>query len=657
MTKHAQHKTKKRHPIISLLLIAIGVPLFAVVFVIMTMDVNSYRADLEQAFHEQTGRHVKLAGPIAWSASLSHGLSLSVKDVSISNPSWASRPDMARVGQANLHLDLMALLRKQVNIIAFELSKTDVQLETSPSGAVNWDFAPVSADKAQTADKKEAEKKEAKASPIEINVSEVKVKDSRFGMKDKDGKLSLFEVPELTFSDSRKGMRVHFVGTVSGMPMEVDLSGGRMSQLSEAKWPFNMVVSLTGMKIEAKGSIQDKMKKAVIEHYMLTAGASVIEGEVTASLGGTRPSLRGSVKSKKLDPSDFELASAEEKPKAASSAKGGAGGGQPGGKDKIFSRDPIAFDGLKAVDANMDVAIDSLIIGLTHAESVKTKLVLDNGRLALSPMTAQVAGSPVTFDVKVDASTPTAVIAGSLKAPTLDMSQLFKMGGAEALMSGKSNVDIDLSTSGRSSYDFAAHSNGTINLLMEKGEVSGSALRALAGGLVSLFAPGASALSPGVNCMAARYVITNGLLDTKGLLIDTDATTVAGKGYVNLPDERIGMSLYTKPKGLGLTSLIPPMRVSGDLASPSYAVDAASAVQKITGLLKKDAQQDSGVPNLVTVPGKNTCAATLDNPNAPPPTKVEGPLVPSGVNNIGDAVKDTGKKLLEGIGGSGLFGK
>jgi len=643
-------RTKKSHPILSVLLIAFCLPVAGAGLFLYSFDLNSYRKAIEDSAHEQTGRKITLAGPITWTLSPSHGFGLSVSDVTIDNPPWASRRDMAHVGNAKLHLDLLGLTRKRLDIIALEIDKTDVQLETAPNGDTNWDFSKAAADAKtkQVADQAAGVQKTGPA--VSIHVRGIKITDSRFGLKDKSGKLSLIDVPELTFTGNHKGVRFHYKGSVAEAPVEIDLTGGLFELITQSDWPFNMRASYDKAKLDARGSFSNNMKKISLDEFQLVSGGTDFVGNLTVTTNGPRPSISGKVHSGHLNPDDLVLGKTDDGDNAKPAAKSAAAASKTDGK--IFTNDPLPFDVLKTVDAHLDLAIDELTVSLTTAQQVKARLDLENGRLALTPVTALIAGSKVASTLNIDASALPARVATTLTAPALDLSQLFKLGGMESAISGKTDVDIDLTTTGHSTHDFAAHANGKINLLMDTGTVSDSMLRDIAGGLVNLFAPGVGSLTnPGVNCLAARYVITNGIMETKGLLLDTDMTTIAGTGYANLPDERINMSLFTRPKGLGLSSMIPPMRIIGDLTKPAFTLDAAGAVQKLTGLLTKDTTFGDGVPNLVTTTGKNVCGATLDNPKAAAtsPTK---PLIPGDPANIKDTVKDVGGKLLKGLFGN-----
>lgn len=637
-------RKKKSHPILAVLALAVILPALALSAFFVKFDINSYREALAQVIHEQTGREINLDGEIAWNFSLHQGISLIIKDIVIKNPSWASRPDMARIGQAKLHLETMPLVEKKINITAIDLSKMDVQLETAKNGDVNWAFSPK-----KNEDAKDIKSPKPETSPqtrdIAIHVQGLSVAESRCGIKKADGSLSIYEVPELSLINSAKGLRAYYKGTIQGLTTEIDISGGNAEKVMKEKWPFSLIAMIDGKKIETQGSVREGFKKIVLDKLLLSANETHIAGNMTLSFAGTRPKLEGAVTGDYLDFDDlsFSIASTAQasSPTEEQTAK------QPSGK--IFSKEPLPLDALKAFDANLGLNVKTLALGLTTMQQVKTDLVLEGGRLTMAPITGSVAGGATTISIKVDASSPNVQMATMLKAPSLDLSQLFKLWGMESAISGKTAIDIDLTSTGQSTHELAAHTNGKINLLMDTGSVSSTKLGEIAGTLMQIFAPGVSALSnPGVNCLAARYIVTDGLVDTKGLIIDTEVTTISGKGYINLPDERIGMSLFTRPKGIGIGSMFPPMKISGALSSPSFDIDTASAAQKLAGLVTNNGTDAHGVPNLVEVPGKNACALAIDNPNLPKASS-SAPLLPSSVGGVTGKIQEIGEELIKGF--------
>src|ERR1700722_11907614 len=89
------------------ILIAIAV-IGAGVF-ISTFDANKYRVQVADTLTKKTGREVKLNGPLKLGLSL-RGMVLNIRDASIGNPSWASRPQMASIGRFKLAIAVMPLL-------------------------------------------------------------------------------------------------------------------------------------------------------------------------------------------------------------------------------------------------------------------------------------------------------------------------------------------------------------------------------------------------------------------------------------------------------------------------------------------------------------------------------------------------------------------
>lgn len=611
-----------------------------------TFDLDTYRTQIADSASQALGRKVALDGPLSFSLTFQRGLTLAAADVAVSNPAWASRPLMARIGKVFVHVDWMKLIDKKLDIIAFDLEKADILLETRADGANNWTFASA---KDKPASEAGAEVQAATGSPVSIGVREAAITDSRFGLLGKDGKLTIFDVPRLVFTENGKGIKASFKGSIGGVATTLELTGGKLAAISGENWPFELEAAYGPLSLAARGAIKDGVKTVVLDPVSVQSGGSSLGGALTVSLAGARPSIAGHLKGKTVDPSDFALGgSGAEAPQV----KGKAAGGDA----KLFSRDPLPFDGLRAVDLDLSLAIDELKAGVMPLRSVIVPVKLAAGRLNVAPFSTIIGGSKTTGRLGVDASQSNAQVSLALDAKDADMGQVLSLWGLEAVITGKADLDAKLNASGRSLHDLAATSNGTFDIDMDAGQVSTSAARSVASGVLDLFvAPGAGNLtSPGVNCVAGRYVITNGLVQTKGLLIDTEVTTISGQGTVNLPDEHINMNLYTRPKALGLTAALPPMKVYGDLTGPSFTLDTAAVAQKVVGLLTSSST-GSVVPTLVSVPkGQNACAVTLDNPAAARAAESQGDkktLLPS-TGSLQDKIKGVGGKLLRGLGSS-----
>ncbi|MCL2469862.1 MAG: AsmA family protein [Alphaproteobacteria bacterium] len=666
MAKSARRKKSFLGKIIFTLLLLIAIPVVALTAIIATFDVNSYRGEFERLAYEKTGRTIKMNGPISWGFSLQDGLVIQVEDIKVDNPSWASRKQMAQIGYARLHLNVMDLFRRKINIVAFELGDTDIQLENNRQGEANWDFFP------QDKKEKQPEKKSETQAPISINIDAVKITKSRFALRNEKGELSIFDVPVLTLKQTPKGMTLNYQGTLAGYDLDLDMKGARLEKLNDGNWPFTLQAKTSGLTVDSNGQLVDGVKKIRLDQIKITIGKSDLSGKMTIDTSGAVPLLVGTLSSERLDVKDFSALSKNE-PESK----------QPAASGPLFSREPMDFSALQAANARFDIDFKKLVSGGATIDQLKTKLALQGGRLTMIPITGIVAGSPFESAFTFDASSPSARTRVIMKADALDLGTFVKLGGMESFILGKTHMDLDLAATGRSTYDFASSANGRLSLVMDAGSFAQGSMIGVASNLLKIFAPGVGSLSNmALNCMAARFLVTNGLVETQGLLIDTPATTVAGAGTINLPNETINMFLRTGPKVQGIDQFLPPLAIGGSLTNPSFMLDMADTAKQVAGAvvqsslsqklgindtaqqalniaLQGPAGQTQGpvVPQLVTIAGKNTCEATLDAPKAlttpaKPPPAIEPTLIPP--ENIIEEAGQELKGVLQNKLGQGL---
>ncbi len=663
MKRHTQKKRfapkrKKNHFLLVAFFIVLGLPLLAGAFFVSTFNLDAHRERIAQALSKQTGRRIELRGPLSWRFSLDHGISVGAANVLIGNPAWASRPVMAQVGKARLHVNLRSLLGGRLDVESFEMARADILLETGADGKGNWVFAslPPGPPDEDIGFFKKKKKDKAAPIPMNLNVRRAEIADSRLGVRDAAGKLTIFDVPQLVFEETESGIKVSFRGEIASVPARIDLSGGGLQSMADASWPFGIEARFGAMEVKGNGRLNLRKSEALFDQASLQTGRTNIAAQGGLIFGGARPFLRGKIESGRIDIADLSPGAPADKGVVGYLAEKNPIVSKKSGR--IFSDEALPLDGLKVLDAELVFAVREVVWGPIFAKDVEGKLVLSGGNLLLSPFSAGLAGSEVKGQIRLDAREKDAQIEAILKGTGLDFSKLLDLGGMESFISGKADLALDVRTQGRSTRDFAAHSMGTLSLLMDSGTVSSSGVKSVAGELVDIFLPGVRTLaSPGVKCMAARYVVTNGLVETKGLLIDMDNATVAGAGTINLPEERINMSLRTRPKGIGVGAMVPPAKITGDLSSPSVTLDAGKTLENVAGLLMSG-DGGGGVPRMLHIDGRNDCAVTLDNlafALRPETSKRNAPLLSEGEGLI-DNVKDIGHKLFQGIG-SNFFGK
>jgi len=488
-------------------LIALIVVLVAgVAIALATIDANKYRGQIADVLSKQTGRTVTLKGPIGFGLSL-HGVVITVQDAAISNPSWASRPNMAGIGHFELGVALLPLLDKQVSITEVKIENADILLETAANGKHNWDMAA----QQQGTPAKAPEKPSGQSVAIQVN--NVSIKDSQIGLRDKDGKTSLFKASDMTFGQEHGGIALHFAGEYNDTPIKLDLKSGASDFTSTALEALDVDLTYAAYHIKAKGTASLGGKKANITDYQVAAGASTVHGQLAADWSGAKPEVKGTLQSDKLNPADF-------KPAAATAAEGGSSKGvapAASNSEFVFSDAPLPLDGLKSANAAFDVNISELVMGNGKLTNLSSKTTLNGGKL-VAPVKFTLGNSPMSGEATVNAAASPAQVTLIFSAPSAELADLLKFAGAPAFLTGKANADINITSAGNTLHQMAEHANGKIDIVGGSGSISKSEAGSLSAGLMEILG-GSNAL----NCMVARFSVAGGVMKDNGILLDTSA--------------------------------------------------------------------------------------------------------------------------------------
>ncbi len=626
-------------------IIAALVALVVVVFIglsifISTLDADKYRPMIVKQIGEKTGRVAKLNGPIKFSLGLS-GVKISVQDASISNPAWASRPTMAGMGKFELAVGVLPLLAHHISINELAIENADILLETNASGQHNWDMGIATPAPAVTQTEKAQPSSSMNGS---LAIDNLTIINSQLAMRVADGKTSSYNVQSLKLTMALSGAVLAFKGDANGAPIALNVKTNIHDLLSKSAFTFDADLSYAPFHLTAQGKADAEASKADITAYAINAGATKITGNLAANWGGARPTITGALNSDKITMADFKPAGSDDAPTAAPTAKTDA----PASK-MIFSPAHLPLDALKSADASFDVSVGEFPQGKGSLKNISAKLSLSNGNLVIAPVKAIAAGAPIDIQVKLNAAQSPAHLMVGIIANGVDLGDLQKLGGMAPFMTGKAGANIQLMGDGNSAHDIAASLGGVITVTAEKGEILTGAAAGISSTLATIFNPqgGDSA----INCLAVRFLAKGGVLTDNGILIDSAASTVSGKGNVNLGAETVDLTLHAKTKLVDIGGLVPPVGISGTLKDPHYSIDAVSAVKNVVGGLLNGNMRlsSSGVPDIQVAPaGQNACVYTLDHPQAAASTGI----LPSTLGG-------KASQQIQNIGGAlhGLFGK
>jgi uncharacterized protein involved in outer membrane biogenesis len=331
-------------------------------------------------------------------------------------------------------------------------------------------------------------------------------------------------------------------------------------------------------------------------------------GSLEANWAPARPVLHGIFNSNGFDLADF---------KPGPPKKGGDAAGITETPDhsRLFGSTPLPLEVLGAFDADVAIAVGEFPVGLGALEQLKATLILADGNLTLSPFEARVGASPIDAMIVLNASRSPAHVDIGMVAKEVDLGDLQKLAGMSPFITGKAGVYIRLGGDGNSARDVASSLGGVITVTAGKGEIASSGVAAqISSMLASAFASGAS--TSALNCLSARFVVKNGIAFDNGILIDSAASTIAGRGRIDFGQETVAMSLRARTK---LTGPMPPVHIEGDLKDLRTWANPVNIVKHVVGsLIDADTDEaDLSVPEIQEAPaGQNVCVYTLNHPGA-----------------------------------------
>ncbi len=539
-------------------------PLAAVAAFMALFDPNMLKLQAADAVRRSTGRELTIAGPVGLTWSLIPTVTLD--DVSLSNPPGMSRPAVAHAARVEVRFALLPLLSRQVEVRGITLAEPDILLERDAAGQPNWVFAPVAPPPSAPTATVLSEPR------MRVSVDAVRVRDGRVAWRSGTGVYTL-TTPAFTAAAAGPAEPVALAGRLVTGDLDLGVKGtaGPLGAVGAGAWPLQLAVEGTLEGDAVQGSANGTLGPdgIALQVLHLTMPQGDVSGEVV--LGWKpRPSVVGTLTSQRLDLDALTAKAAATSPTVPpNSAPVGPASpptGVPPSPARLLPDTPLPFDALRRADADLHLALAEVLWRNTAYHAVAGRLLLQDGHLRLEPLQAQVPGGAVQGLVLADATAPAPTVAVDLRAPGMDAGPLFAAFGAPELTIGRVDADVQLKGAGASVRTIAASLDGHVGLAMVDGEVDNRWLAGLFGDALRglpMELKGRSA----VRCLAVRFDAASGQATSRALLLDASRLHLDGEGGVNLADETLDLRLHALVR-LGGTAIAVPVHLAGPWRSP-----------------------------------------------------------------------------------------
>ncbi len=550
--------------------------------------VEDLKALIETQTEKATGRKLEIAGDVKMEISLSPAIVM--EEVTLANAPWAAKRPLAHVKRLELQLALLPLLSDEIAIERLALIEPSLDLERNAEGQGNWQFAAVEKGGLSQDDTLPSFKEIAvQKAKVRLHLAphraarEIELESLNAGAGgldeavsgDMKGRLDR-EAFELFFQlGSMRQMLVEdrfpffLQGNVGDSDLKLDgttegRDGVRFSLSVKAKSLENLS-PLLGKTLPPVGplaldvKVEAGPKTVSLKDLSATLAESDLSGELTLTGGESRPKLSGRLTAKRLEPGQVLVGPWELAPQRAQLVP-----------DVAL---PVAL--LDLADASLDLEVTELRLPEGGwLEGLKTKLELEDRKLTLAPLAFTDAGGRFDGTVTLDREqTPTKVeVKGKVEG--------MDYGKALGLpLSGHLDVNLDLKGEGETLRSVVSSMRGRTRAVSSDTVVHESFLAFMGSGLTGIFSP----LFGGSNSLTLTCVVSDliwyggtGRSEATALAGDAFVSTISGK--VDILREDLDLYVDTKGRGVSLSDLVVPVRVTGSISDPTILPDPAGTV-------------------------------------------------------------------------------
>ena len=386
-----------------------------------------------------------------------------------------------------------------------------------------------------------------------------------------NGSTDVLSLQKAQGSASRGGMRLSLTGTVKdlltlgGMDLQSRLTGKELAeigQLFETELPRLGPFDVSGKLL---GSAQ------AFSLNKLTAKVDKSDFTGLAKFGfGKRPKIMIRLESSVIDFTALMKSLEQDEQKTANKDQQ---------KGHLFSDDPLPFDVLEKVDADIVLKAKKIQAKDAHLKFGHLTLKLEDSDFKIDKFEATYKQAKISGQLHINHGSPTRVATNFL-VHNFDLGGLFKETGVNDQVQATVDIASHLKSQGDSVHSLMANLDGAIGAVMGEGyliKYLDMLSVNLSDKVVHIW--GSPKSADQIKCAVIQFDIESGVATSRAFVFDTRAGILAGNGNINLGTEQINFLLVPTPAhaGLGFST---KLRVSGSIMDAKVNPDKVALLEK-----------------------------------------------------------------------------
>ena len=563
---------------------------------VMLFGWNWARAPLQRFVSENTGRQLVIAGDLSvrlgWPTPR-----VRAQVVSFANPAWATQPQMLVVDEIDFSINLFQLLRKKVEFPEVHLTRPVVYLELAADGRKTWLL-----DRQQSDERARIRLGRLTLDQGQIGYDDVKQKTSI------RANLSTQKIQQDGIGHD--GVIFNATGHLKGLALKAHGSSGSVLALEDESVPYPLKIDATigRTNIQAEGSVTSLIKVTALDMQLALRGDSLarlypllgialpqtnayataghlvhrgpmwryekftghmgnsdIAGTLQLDPGNARPFLHGELVSQVFDLDDLGPLIGDQKQPLVSAVP----------DPHLLPVLPFKTERWNSVDA--DVKLRAKVLLRAKAlplENLVAHLKMENSRLTLDPLDFGFAGGHLKAAIVLDGQQDPIQAQVRIGARKILLAKLFPTVNLTKTSIGQINGDFDLKGKGNSVGRMFATADGRVSLVVENGEISKLLMEQIGLHLVEILQLkilGDKTIK--LRCGVADFGVKSGIMEVNALVLDTEVSTIVGRGHIDLGQEKLDLRLMPKTRNTSPVALRSPIYIRGTFSDPEVSLD------------------------------------------------------------------------------------
>ena len=230
----------------------------------------------------------------------------------------------------------------------------------------------------------------------------------------------------------------------------------------------------------------------------------------------------------------------------------------------------------------MTVRVDHVISGRDMLGSGQLEAKSENGHVVVGPVVVNSPGGSATLRLGYKPGDKSVGASLRVLANHFDYGILARRIDPETEMRGILSLDVDVSAHAEHISELLRHGKGHIDFAVWPENLKSGLLDIWAVNVLTALLPAVDSSSASkVNCAIGRFVLNDGKLSERTMLIDTSRMRVAGKGHGDFQAEEIYLYLQPRAKTPQFLSFPLPIELSGKFTEFHVGVTAADVLETV----------------------------------------------------------------------------